>query len=127
MIARYKKLLISLVLLTASLSGGCERTIYPINKDTERTFGDGRFQIGVCWHRDSEDSKMRRCYGLFDAKTNQCVASEVLDWTTKGDFLFTVDRKGGCRITDYRTGAGKDYKTIEDVPLGLRPIFQKLQ
>lgn len=65
------------------LLGGCKTLKYEIGRDTVTYFGDGRYQI----LRGVGDNS------LFDMQTDQELAQDVTNWTSKANLVGIVGRK----------------------------------
>jgi hypothetical protein len=98
---------------------GCqsEKIVFPPNRDTVELFGDGRFHIG----------KSANVYSLYDCKTHETIAFDIRDWCKRDDLVYTLDKKGVCRLVNYRTGDKREYASIELAPPEHRIVFERLQ
>ena len=100
---------------------GCEEQKYPWGRDTEESFGNGRFQIlgGSTGVKPEEVL-------LYDNETRTIVVHFVENWTVMSEHVFLVDTNGKCWRVNYRSGVVASFEKPESADTVDRNTFEKL-
>lgn len=104
----------SVLLILAPL--GCDNDKYPSGRDTVKSFGDGRFQIG----------RTPSMLFLIDMATKDNIMLDVKKWESQGELVYLVNKEGMYTVLNYRTGYHKNYPRLDDVPPEHRSYCKRL-
>jgi hypothetical protein len=96
---------------------GCKKEKYPSGRDTYKSFGDGRFQIGRLPHDELV---------LADCETQDTIIMNLYKYKTKGNQVFATSKEGAFAVLNYETGVHTTYKDANSVPAEYKKIFSQL-
>ncbi|KNZ70399.1 hypothetical protein Tfer_0963 [Thermincola ferriacetica] len=97
---------------------GCQSYKYPAGRDTERLFGDGKYQI----LKVTDD-----VFSLNNVETAEPIESHVYKYKEINQFIYVIGRDNGYTVLNYETGQIKKSKELKNFNQSEREKFSKMQ